>query len=53
MGATLHIDFCRRPMADNTVVSGEVLLKFEVIQAVIVALVTCKNKEDPFKNEGG
>ena len=27
--------------------------KFELIQAFIVVLVTCKNEEDPIKNEGG
>ena len=27
--------------------------KFEHIQAFIVVLVTCKNEEDPIKNEGG
>ena len=32
--------------------SGGILLKFELIQAFIVVLVTCKNEEDPIKNEG-
>ena len=27
--------------------------KFKIIQAFIVVLVTCKNEEDPIKNEGG
>ena len=27
--------------------------KFKLIQAFIVVLVTCKNEEDPIKNEGG
>ena len=27
--------------------------KFKLIQAFIVILVTCKNEEDPIKNEGG
>ena len=31
----------------------EFCLKFELIQAFIVVLVTCKNEEDPIKNEGG
>ena len=26
--------------------------KFELIQAFMVVLVTCKNEEDPIKNEG-
>ena len=29
-----------------------ILLNFEPIQDVMVVLVTCKNKEDPIKNEG-
>ena len=39
-------------MAANSEVSGGILLKFELIQAFIVVLVTCKNEEDPIKNEG-
>ena len=35
-----------------TPVSGGILPKFEFIQAYIVILVTCKNDEDPIKNEG-
>ena len=31
---------------------GGILPKFELIQAFIVVLVTCKNEEDPIKNEG-
>ena len=27
--------------------------KFKLIQAFIIVLVTCKNEEDPIKNEGG
>ena len=30
----------------------DILPKFKLIQAFIVVLVTCKNEEDPFKNEG-
>ena len=33
-------------------VSDGILLKFKPIQAFIADLVTCKNKEDPFENEG-
>ena len=36
----------------NYEVSGGILPKFELIQAFIVVLVTCKNEEDPIKNEG-
>ena len=32
--------------------SAEFCPKFELIQAFIIALVTCKNEEDPIKNEG-
>ena len=32
--------------------SGGILPKFELIQAFMVVLVTCKNEEDPLKNEG-
>ena len=35
-----------------TKVSGGILPKFELLQAFIVVLVTCKNEEDPIKNEG-
>ena len=35
-----------------TPVSGGILPKFELIQAFIVVLITCKNEEDQFKNEG-
>ena len=42
--------FFRRSRAAISEVSGGILPKFEVIQAFIV--VTCKNEEDPIKNEG-
>ena len=44
--------FFRRSRAANSEVSGGILSKFELIQAFIAVLVTCKNEEDPFKNEG-
>ena len=40
------------PRAANSVVDGGVWPKFKLIQALMVVLVTCKNKDDPFKNEG-
>ena len=43
--------FFRRPRAANSEVSGGILLKFKLIQAFIIVLVTCKNEEDPIKNE--
>ena len=39
-------------MADNSTVRGRIWSKFELIRDVINVLVTFKNKEDPFKNEG-
>ena len=48
----LYVVFSRSPRAANSLVSGGILPKFELIQAFIVLLVTCKNKEDPIKNEG-
>ena len=44
--------FFRLSRAANSKVSGGILPKFELIQPLIVVLVTCKNKEDPIKNEG-
>ena len=44
--------FFRRSRATNSEVSGGILPKFELIQAFIVVFVTCKNEEDPIKNEG-
>ena len=41
-----------RSCAANSKVSGGILPKFKLIQAFIVVLVTCKNEEDPIKNEG-
>ena len=48
----LYYVFFRRSRATNSEVSGGILPKFELIQAFIVVLVTCKNEEDPIKNEG-
>ena len=42
----LYVDF-----SDNSLVSGGVLPKFELIQAFMQVLVTSKNEEDPIKNE--
>ena len=42
----------RRSRAANSKVSGGILPKFELIQAFIVVLVTCKNEEVPIKTEG-
>ena len=48
----LNIVFFRRSRAANSEVSGGILPKFNLIQAFMVVLVTCKNEEDPLKNEG-
>ena len=44
--------FFRCSRATNSEVSGGILPKFELTQTFIVVLVTCKNEEDPIKNEG-
>ena len=48
----LYDVFFRRSRANNSEVSGEILPKFELIQAFIVVLVTCRNEDDPIKNDG-
>ena len=48
----LYDVFFRCSMAANSEVSGRIQPKWELIQACIVVLVTCKNEEDPIKNEG-
>ena len=45
-------DFSRRSMAANSAVHGRIWSNFKLIQDIIVVLNTCKNKEDPIKNEG-
>ena len=41
----------RRSWAANSKDSDGILPKFKLIRAYIVGLVTCKNEEDPSKNE--
>ena len=36
----------------NSTVWGWFYFKFKLMQAFMVVLVTCKNEEDPIKNEG-
>ena len=43
--------FFRCSRAVNSVDPGPILPNFKHIQAFITVLVTCKNDEDPFKNE--
>ena len=42
--------FFKRSRAANSTVRGR--SKFEPIRDIIVVLVTCKNEEDPLKNNG-
>ena len=53
---TLYIAFFRRARADNSGVGGGILSKFSPFQAYKLTcqavLVTCKNEDDRFKNEG-
>ena len=44
--------FFRRTRADNSGVGGGIWPKFELIQAFMHVLVTCKNEDDQIKNEG-
>ena len=53
-GASVHNiihKFFRRARADNSGVGGGIWPKFELIQAFMHVLVTCKNEDDRFKNE--
>ena len=45
-------DFYSPSRAANSVVQGRIYLKFELIPAFIVVLITCKNEEDSITNEG-
>ena len=49
---TLYSNFFRHARADNSGVGGGIWPKFELIQAFMHVLVTCKNEDDRFKNEG-
>ena len=48
---TLSINFLRWSRRANSKVGDGILTKFNLIQAFIVVLLICKNKEDPFKIE--
>ena len=43
---------CRLSSAAINVISGGIGPKFKLIQAFMHVFVTCKNEEDPIKNEG-
>ena len=48
---TTFPSFFRRSREANSAVRGRIWPKLELIQAFIVARLTCKNEEDPLKNE--
>ena len=48
----VYRDFSRLSRAANSTVSSPIWLKFELISAFMIVLITCKNEEDPIKNEG-
>ena len=43
-------DFFRRSRAANSAVGGRIWLNFELIQALMYVIVTCKYEKDPIKN---
>ena len=48
----VYLEFFKRSMAANSVVSDGILTKFKIIQAFMVVLVTAKYVDDSSKNEG-
>ena len=48
----VYLDFSRRSSAANSAVICPIWLNFELLRDTMVVLVTCKNEEDPIKNEG-
>ena len=49
---TLFIDFFKCSMAANSEVSDGIYPKIKLIPTFMDGLVTCKNDDDPSKNEG-
>ena len=49
---TLYINILDAKGQITLGVGGGIWLKFELIQAFMYVLVTCKNEEDPIINEG-
>ena len=43
--------FFKRSRAANSAVRGRILPNFELVLDIMVVLYTCKNEEDPIKNE--
>ena len=48
---SLSISFLRCSRAANPIIGDGTLTKFNLIQALIVVLLICKNEEDQFKIE--
>ena len=44
--------FSRHSWAANSAALSPIWLNFELVQYLMVVLVTCINEEDPIKNEG-
>ena len=44
--------FFKRSRAANSAICGRILPNLELVRDIIVVLLTCKNEEDPIKNEG-
>ena len=44
--------FSRRSRAADSAVHGRIWSNFEPFRDLMVGFVTCKNEEDPIKNEG-
>ena len=42
--------FSWRSRAANSIVCGQIWLNFELIQALMYVIVTCKYEKDPIKN---
>ena len=51
-GHNIIHQYLRRARAVNSGVGGGIWPKFELIQAFMHVLITCKNEDDQFKNEG-
>ena len=49
---TLNSHFSNALKAGNSAVHGPMSLIFEIIRDLMDVLVTCKNEEDPIRNEG-
>ena len=43
--------FFKRSRAANSTVCGRILPNFELVRDIMIVLHTCKNEEDPIKNE--